>query len=359
MQKRRKAGGMLSNLVVCYLFLGGAGGGACAVLAVLGLLSPRDEIAVLCPPSSGGAAMARSNAGMRVSLVAVSPVIWRFAPAKEYRRLFAAGHAASLIALFLGAICLVADLARSDRVALLFISPTPTLITLGTWLLTATMTLTCVLLFLWGSNVSVRFILVRSLQAIALVAGLGVTLYTGLLLQGITAVPLWSTPWLPTVFVISAVSCGIALIVLASCLTGAALAFDGVLRRLLNVDAVLLALEAIAMALLVLVSLQGNAPANAAQGLVFAATPTDEAAIVSAGTLVYGSDAWLFWLGFAVVGLAVPFVLECASRSGFHTGMELACAASCCVLIGGFVMRYCIVAAGIQPMAVSAAAVLM
>ena len=35
---------MFSELVVAYLFLGGAGAGACAVLAILGLLADGDDV---------------------------------------------------------------------------------------------------------------------------------------------------------------------------------------------------------------------------------------------------------------------------------------------------------------------------
>ena len=38
---------MLGPLIVCYLFLGGTGAGACLVLAVLGMLAPRELVAVL------------------------------------------------------------------------------------------------------------------------------------------------------------------------------------------------------------------------------------------------------------------------------------------------------------------------
>ena len=37
---------MLGPLIVCYLFLGGTGAGACLVLAVLGMLAPRELVAV-------------------------------------------------------------------------------------------------------------------------------------------------------------------------------------------------------------------------------------------------------------------------------------------------------------------------
>ena len=351
---------MLSNLVVCYLFLGGLGGGACMVLSVLGLLSPRDAIAAACS-SRGGAALANAaafsdgSARLRANAsVCCQPVVWRFAPVGMYRRLFVSGHTASLIALALGAFCLVADLARSDRVALLFLSPTPTFITMGTWLLVAALSLTCVTLLMWGSANGARFALVRIVQALSCVVGLGVILYTGLLLQGIAAVPLWATPWLPILFVLSSASCGVALVLLSSYAAGALSAFESVMRRLLTADILVIALEALATILLVAASLHGVSPLNAANGLGFANNPTDAAAIASAGELLCGANAWVFWLCFVATGLVIPLILECISLNDSCKRPAIACVIACCVLLGGFAMRYCVIMAGLHPVAVSA-----
>ena len=75
---------MFSELVVCYLFLGGAGAGACLVLSILGILVPRDRL------SKG------SGRSIFVS--------W------EYRKLFGFGFAFALVALAAGVLFLFADL---------------------------------------------------------------------------------------------------------------------------------------------------------------------------------------------------------------------------------------------------------
>ena len=56
---------MLGPLIVCYLFLGGTGAGACLVLAVLGLLAPRELGAVR---GAGGDGAGRRPAGVPVCL---------------------------------------------------------------------------------------------------------------------------------------------------------------------------------------------------------------------------------------------------------------------------------------------------
>ena len=74
--------------------------------------------------------------------------------------------------------------------------------------------------------------------------------------------------------------------------------------------------------------------------------------------LIAGSNAGLWWVGFAGLGLAAPLALEVVflrrARVG-HTPCRLALAASACVLFGGFVMRFCIVEAGMHPVLAIAA----
>ena len=327
------------------------------VLSALGLFSPRDAIAVAYP-SAKDIALADGRVSYGAGASAHQSYIWRFMPAEAYRRLFVAGHTASLIALFLGSFCLTADLARLDRIALLFISPTPTFITLGTWLIVSTIVLSCVTLVVWGTGAGVRFASVRVLQVLSFVAGLGVALYTGLLLQGIAAVPLWATIWLPILFLLSSVSCGIALIIVSSYAVGALSLFGKVARRLLAADALLIVLEVATTMLLVAVSLQGNSPLNAFSGSFLAGSPTDAAAIASAGELLCGANAWIFWLCFVAAGMAIPLMLECIGMNDSRKRPVVACVVACCVLLGGFAMRYCIITAGMHPVVMSAATML-
>ena len=346
---------MLSDLVVCYLFLGGAGGGACLVLAVMGLLSPRDEIAARVVAASGRAAVAAPLYVNRHEAAMQSRTMWLLKPPSSYRRLFVAGHTISLVALALGVACLIVDLARADRVALVFLSPTPTFITLGVWFLTAALALTCLILVLWMSFACVRVAALRIVQAALAVASLGVILYTGLMLQGIDAVPLWATPWLPVLFALSSLSCGMALVLIGACANGTVRIFRSVMRRMVIVDVAVIVLEAIACALLVGAALQGNSPLSAIDGSVVADNPTQYAALVSAGELLGGQAAWVFWLGFVGVGLVAPIALECIVVAGRRRVPvpALMCVPACCVLVGGLVMRYCIVAAGVHPMVAS------
>ena len=86
---------MFSELVVAYLFLGGTGAGACAVMAVAGLLVDGDQLR-LCAAS-------------------------RFLDerGRAYGHFFGTGLTAGVAVLVLGMICLTADVGRPDRLVLL------------------------------------------------------------------------------------------------------------------------------------------------------------------------------------------------------------------------------------------------
>ncbi len=306
---------VFSDLIVGYLFLGGSGAGMCLVLSVLGLMVPRNRV----PHSSW-----RGNAGF-----------------SSYRSLFATGYGVSLALLLLGVVCLLADVGSVERTVLLFVQPNLTFLTVGAWALAICVVLALALAFAWNGIGSWNAAVVRVLQVLTCFASLVAAVYTGLLLQSMPAVPLWTSFWLPALFVLSAVSCGLACVLGMAQLTGAARLFSSTMRRLVAADAVVVVLEIVVAAFFV-------AAAGAGLGLD-AATGTDVGSAASAKALLTGEFAWLFWDGFGVVGLAVPLVLDVflARKNRVVPGVALAAAG--CVLAGGFIMRLCIVQAGMHP----------
>lgn len=336
---------MLDLLVTCYLFLGGSGAGACFVAAVLGLLSPRE-----CAQSA-------------------------YAPL--YRTLIAPMFAVSAAALALGVLCLAADLGRIDRLLLLVTSPVFSYIAVGAYALAATLALSCALALVWARVAhrglsSARFAgapagsaLRTVLQVAALPTSFSTMAYTGLLLQSVSAVPLWATPWLPVLFVISSLSCGIALAVATAAFTGAVDAFSRTLSRLMRIDALLLLAEGIVATLVVASAWLGGSPGVLAPPL---GGQTSQAAIASAHSLLTGELAPVFLVVFAFVGLAVPLALELATTvlaprcsKSSHDALSNACCGALrlrasamlvvalCVLAGGLALRFCLVEAGLSP----------
>lgn len=318
-------GAVFGTLIVCYLFLGGAGAGLCLVMTLLALSAPTELVAARAPR--------RRGAGGR----------WVVDAPWAYRRLIGAGYAVSLAVLALGIVCLLADVGRADRVLLLLMYPTGSFIALGTWALALCAALALALACVWAGLIRLGLFVVRMLGAFALAVALVVMVYTGLLLQSLDAIPLWATPWLPVLFVLSSLSCGIALALGMAQFTGAASVFGAVLRRLAAVDVLTVALEAAAVALLIV-----TAPV-VVPGAENGMAGTAQALEASVWTLVAGPDSWLFWGGFVGVGLALPLMLDLALAHARRPMPLLAVAAAACVLVGGFVMRFCVMGAGMHP----------
>lgn len=328
----KAAYGVLSALVVTYLFLGGTGAGACFVLAVLGLLVPREDMGAV---------------GSRPARFA------RFLPCRPYASFFIVGYTASLVALALGSVCLMADLGRADRIALLFVSPEFTLVNAGTWSIACCMALVCAMLALWGSVFRCSVFAVRVVQAALAGVSFFVMLYTGLLLSSIAAVPLWHSAWVPVLFVLSALSCGIACVVAATQAAGAARPFRGVMRSLLRFD-----VAAIVFELAALIAFVAFAWADTQAPV---ATHTLAAQAASLDILLKGEAAWVFWGVFITAGLFAPLCVEAFAVTKAPDLMRPApsfCAAVC-VLTGGFALRACIVWAGVHPIVSSASAILI
>lgn len=328
---------MFSMLVVLYLFLGGAGAGACAVAALLGLLSPRDAVCVEVPSKAtlAGAGARRSCGGSASRCIVRAPLV--------YRKLLVPLFAVALAAVSLGIVCLLLDLGRADRVLLLLTSPAPTHIAVGAWELVATAVLSAVLLCAWNA-VALCFPLavVRAMEVLAIVVSFVTMAYTGLLLQTLDAVPLWGTVWLPVVFVLSSLSCGLALTMVTAQVAGSALSFGTLVRRLTVSDAAMIIVEAVATAFLVATTLN-------MMSLSPAADPTGAAAVASATELLAGEGAWLFWGAFCAVGMAIPLVVEAVNLVGARISSAASLATALCVLAGGLALRLCVVSAGVHP----------
>ncbi|MEG0477526.1 MAG: NrfD/PsrC family molybdoenzyme membrane anchor subunit [Raoultibacter sp.] len=304
---------MLSDLVVCYLFLGGAGAGASLVLFVLDFFTPE--------------AIARANTGGHL----------RAYPQQAYRRFFASGFVVAAAALLLGAVFLAQDVGRVDRLLLLLLRPSASYLWIGAASLMALIVLSGFFAWFWcADTVRVPFRLLRCAEVAGIVLSLVVAVYTGLLLQSIQAVALWASPFVPVLFVLSSLSTGIALVMAMMCLTGSARSYATTLARLANVDMACIAIEGICLAVFVVLVVNDASTGS------------------SAHILLSGEHAAVFWFGLVVFGLIAPFATEALFR---HKGPGHLMVASLLVLVGGFCLRWCIAHAGIAPDVVASAMV--
>lgn len=290
---------LFSDLIIWYLFLGGVGGGTYLVTCAIDLL-------------------ARTKGGS-----------WKLLRTHVRMPLFTV----MLGALVAGTVCLLKDLARSEQALLLFAKPTFTPISVGAFTLSVLIVCTVMLVILSvrdakgpAANRARNLI-----EALGSVAALIVIVYTGALLAGMPSVPLWDSPALPAVFALSALSCGIA----TALATAAFVAPDlerlrPTLVWLMNVDTVIIVLEIATVALL------------------FLHVRSDPVATASIDTLTLGPLATRFWIGFVLCGTILPVIMEAMPlpSAGAYRGWCLVAAGL--VLLGGFFLRYCAVAAGMH-----------
>lgn len=319
--------------VVCYLFLGGVGGGLCAVLAALALAVPV-------------ASLARS----------VQPV---------YRGFFGRGWALATLLLFVGALCLLADSGNYPALPQLFFSGRLTYLTVGAYALAVATGCCLASTVFWrcAGRVGSRAVY-RAAHGLLLVAGVVVALYTGLFLADIPAVAFWHTPWLPPLFLCSSLSCGLALTPLVAWAGGAWPALARALRPLVAVDVVVIGLEMLCLALVVALPLLGEGADSFAVAQRAAALD-----------VVAGAGAPLFWAAVVGAGLLLPLGLEAAalcalaprrgrrgrqpsprrdrrgpaSRRLRASSVPFFAVVAVLVVAGALLMRYCIVNAGTHP----------
>jgi formate-dependent nitrite reductase membrane component NrfD len=159
------------------------------------------------------------------------------------------------------------------------------------------------------------------------VLGFFIAAYPGVLL-GATARPLFvNAHWLGAVFLAVGAATGGAAIALILALLRGIGAREG-LARVLRVTSVALVVELIALVLFVVsVKMAGSARISAALGQLLA-----------------GPYSIPFWLGAVIVGVVVPLVLQ---RRAVRTGAPgMVALVAVLVLVGGFLVKYVLIAAG-------------
>jgi formate-dependent nitrite reductase membrane component NrfD len=174
----------------------------------------------------------------------------------------------------------------------------------------------------------------RSLTGLRTVAGVigsvfgfFIAAYPGVLL-GATARPLFvNAHWLGAVFLaVGAATGGAAIALILAVLRGASAREP--IARVMRVTSIALVVELIALILFVVsAKMVGSARISAALGQLLA-----------------GPYSVPFWLGAVIVGVVVPLVLQRRlARAGAPAMVALACAL---VLVGGFLVKYVLIAAG-------------
>jgi polysulfide reductase chain C len=169
----------------------------------------------------------------------------------------------------------------------------------------------------------------RIVCSIGIFLAIGTAVYTGVLLSVVDAVPLWATPILPVLFLVSAVSTGMSL---SLDLSASVMVPETPhhFKRLPLVHIALLGLEIIVLAVFFYIALQkGGEAAESAQ------------------LILTGAGSLIFWIVVAGLGLAFPLVLNLyALLRGSH-GYVVGVLAGAAIVVAGLFVRYLIVAAAI------------
>ncbi len=326
---------MFSEFVIAYLFLGGTGGGALVVLALLECANARRRFSCIRitsglfsgPGPSGLTSIA--NTANPANAASAAP-----APASRIRRLFALpddvlrnGWVVCSVMLALGILFLFMDLGHPERVFALLTHPNFSAITVGAYaLIAALICSTAFCLLALNGEYLLRTRGIYILSALCVLAGITVILYTGILLASAPSVLIWMTPLVPVLFALSSISGGIACVMLGAAFANTRQVFDRVLIRLGDIDTALIGLELIALAVWLVWGILAPGPD------------------ASAKALVTGELAPIFWGGLIVLGLVLPILMEQSLNYSNHKTQTLMVAAL--VLLGGILLRVCVVGAG-------------
>jgi formate-dependent nitrite reductase membrane component NrfD len=159
----------------------------------------------------------------------------------------------------------------------------------------------------------------RCVRRVGVVAGIGLGVYTGILLSTLGARPLWNSALLGPLFLVSGFSSGAALLLLSPLA-------DEERHRLGRWDRVAMVVELAVLALYLVGLSTGGAASRAA-----------------AGALLGGAYTAPFFALVVAAGLAVPLLLGALE---LRLGLRATAAAPALVLVGGVALRFILVAAG-------------
>jgi formate-dependent nitrite reductase membrane component NrfD len=315
-------------------------------------------------------------AGVSAGTFAISALAY-FLGKERYKRIVKIGAYITPWPVIVGVLLLIADLERPTLFWKLFVSFQPgSVMWIGTWLLTIFLILSFIHLYIWlpsrydilmiiqrlplwlgrrkifqtmrHSKFLARFRQKNFAKKGGLVAGLGlfiavgVGIYTGILLGVLSARPFWNSPFLPMLFLLSALKCGTASILFVGLFSKGfyemkkkAMAANKSLIH--TIDLVLMVLSFIAICLFIV-------------GLYVSTKSSAEAAKLIMG----GEFTFLFWALVVGVGMLFPFAFQLAEfipyvskgaklreYNPWITGVVTAS-----VLLGGFMLRYVVVYAG-------------
>jgi formate-dependent nitrite reductase membrane component NrfD len=178
----------------------------------------------------------------------------------------------------------------------------------------------------------------RRVAAVGSFFAVGTAIYTGVLISAVgPAVPLWSQPILPflpiplmpLLFLVSAVSSGLALTFDLAATIARPHIHDDV-RPMPLIHIILIGLENMLIGLLFITALSSGG-----------------AAAESARWAMYGPLRTIFWIGIVLIGLVVPFAVHAYALGTRKHSLAMGLGSGVGIVIAGLFLRYLIITAGI------------
>ncbi len=167
------------------------------------------------------------------------------------------------------------------------------------------------------------------LDLLGSIFGICVGAYTGCLLGVVHTFPLWNNAILPVLFLVSAVSTGMASVMLVTVIES-----PKEEESLTSVNAIHYWLP---IAEVVLVA-----------AMLFIVNTAGAQAHATVVSLLAGQFAPMFWIGFILIGLVIPIIIDSIGKFGKKPNPQFADVCSFVgVLIGGYLLRYLIVTAAL------------
>ena len=237
----------------------------------------------------------------------------------------------------MGAPFLILDLGRKERFLYACLNPRTSWVARGFIILSIfiivglSVFVISILPFQWLRE---RTTLWLVLETISLIFAFATAIYTGILLKSVKYVPLWNTPLLPILFLVSALSTGSMGIILSTLGYGLFISLGEssyqLINMLMSTEQILILVEGFVLAL-----------------YLFFTHRTGDQGETSVRLLLSGQLKYLFWGGIVLLGFVFPIVLEYL-YSNFPGYPILLLATGLFLLFGGFFLRLGVLASGIK-----------
>lgn len=172
--------------------------------------------------------------------------------------------------------------------------------------------------------------LAKFIEYFIFVLAICVGLYTGFLLGAAYKIPLWNTPILPILFLLSGFSSGIATSVLVGIIFFKGSLNKNSIKYLLKIDLRAIVFEIPLLAVLFF-------------GLYFEGA---NSALAAKQALTHGTYGLLFWFGVVCVGLITPIIIAATALKNHAYKPAFIVLNSCTIIVGVVCLRYFFVYAG-------------